>query len=242
MRKKVAEGAQASPRPWRVEDRRGAPLKNIRVMAGTHEVAQVADVHQRDHLGGFRGNHAAADAVDAVGLANAALICKAVNRLEAYERLAEVASRIADELQVWNSGGDDRSANWPESRVKRLRAALAAISETEGGMSARCIIYVHPADGDAIEGSIAYTTLAEAKKGAHDEVECGNMTECEVTKEYVAAGSMRDLIVGVYNRLGFATKSEVVGAYYRNDTYNEAEDEYEAGRVRWRAAISGREA
>ena len=32
---------------------------------------------------------------------------------------------ICNELQVWNSGGDHRSATWPESRIKRIRAALA---------------------------------------------------------------------------------------------------------------------
>lgn len=62
-----------------VEDRRDAALKNIRVVAGRHKVCEVYDVHQRDYQGSFRGDHAAADAVDAVGLANAAFIVRACN-------------------------------------------------------------------------------------------------------------------------------------------------------------------
>ena len=39
--------------------------------------------------------------------------------------LRDTLETICNELQVWNSGGDHRSATWPESRIKRIRAALA---------------------------------------------------------------------------------------------------------------------
>jgi hypothetical protein len=70
--RRLAEAA--TPGPWTVEDRRNAPLKNVQIVAGFHRVAEVHDVHQRDYQGSFAGDHAAADAVDAVGLANAAFI------------------------------------------------------------------------------------------------------------------------------------------------------------------------
>jgi len=77
-----------TPGPWAVEDRRHAALKNIRVVAaGRREVCQVHDVHQRDLQGSFRGSKeecAAADAIDAIGLANARLIAAAP---DAYEIL-----------------------------------------------------------------------------------------------------------------------------------------------------------
>ena len=66
-----AKLAKMTPEPWAVEDRRRAPLKNIRIVAGRHDVGEVSDVHQRDYQGSFRGDHKAADAVDAVGLGNA---------------------------------------------------------------------------------------------------------------------------------------------------------------------------
>ena len=39
--------------------------------------------------------------------------------------LRDTLETICNELQVWNSGGNHRSATWPESRIKRIRAALA---------------------------------------------------------------------------------------------------------------------
>jgi hypothetical protein len=78
-----------TPGPWTVEDRRNAPLKNIRVVVRTHEVCQVSDVHQRDYQGNFTGDHKAADALDAVGLANARLIAAAPDLLAACKELDE---------------------------------------------------------------------------------------------------------------------------------------------------------
>ena len=57
---------------------------------------------------------------------------EACNRIMAHDALVaerdalrECLDTIANELQVWNSGGNHRSASWPESRIKRIRAALA---------------------------------------------------------------------------------------------------------------------
>ena len=66
-----------TPGPWRVEDRRHAALKNIRVVAGYHDICWVSDVHQRDYQGSFTGDHEAADRLDALGIANAQLIAAA---------------------------------------------------------------------------------------------------------------------------------------------------------------------
>lgn len=71
---------RATAGPWSDEDRRHAALKNIRVVAGQHEIAWVSDVHQRDYQGSFTGSKEArvtADNLDAVGLANAAFIAAA---------------------------------------------------------------------------------------------------------------------------------------------------------------------
>lgn len=51
-----------TPEPWALDDRRRAALRNIRVVAGQHEVCSLFDVHQRDPLGHFTGDHEAADA------------------------------------------------------------------------------------------------------------------------------------------------------------------------------------
>lgn len=76
-----------TPGPWTVEDRRHAPLKNIRVVSSNDEVCEVSSVHQRDYQGGFRGDHKAADAIDAVGIANARLIAAAPDLLAACKEL-----------------------------------------------------------------------------------------------------------------------------------------------------------
>jgi hypothetical protein len=78
-----------TPGPWVVEDRRNAALKNIRIVSGSHEIGEVSDVHQRDYQGSFNGDHKAADALDAIGLANARLIAASPDLLalaKAYEQ------------------------------------------------------------------------------------------------------------------------------------------------------------
>lgn len=73
-----------TPGPWEVEDRRHAPLKNIRIVAGNHDIAWMSDVHQRDYQAGYkRSDQPEADAKDAVGLANARLIAAAPELLAA---------------------------------------------------------------------------------------------------------------------------------------------------------------
>ena len=67
--------------PWRVDDRRHAPLKNIRIVgADGHQVGEVSDVHTRDYLHSGWTNEQA-DAVDALGLANANLMAAAPDLL-----------------------------------------------------------------------------------------------------------------------------------------------------------------
>lgn len=109
-----------TPGPWSVEDRRRAALKNIRIVAGNHEVCEVSDVHQRDDQGGFRGDHKAADAVDAIGLANARLISAAPDLLEALIELREAEINpplIRHEATRW---------------AEAMRKANAAIHKAQG--------------------------------------------------------------------------------------------------------------
>lgn len=94
----------ATPLPWAVDDRRRAALKNIRIVAGDHDVCWLQDVHQRDHLGGFKGDHEAADAVDAVGLANANLIVLAVNTHADLVAALETAVRWLKRLEQEHPG------------------------------------------------------------------------------------------------------------------------------------------
>ena len=97
--------------PWTMEDRRGAALKNIRVVSGNQEIAEMSHVHQRDHQGGFRGDHdshAAADAVDAIGLANARLIAAAPDLLAALE--AWVEAEQASDTELYCHAQDLRNA------------------------------------------------------------------------------------------------------------------------------------
>lgn len=70
-----------SPLPWEVLDRRSAPLKNIKIMSGFQVVGEVAAVHQRDPLAGYRADRdsVVADVVDELGLANAEYIVEACN-------------------------------------------------------------------------------------------------------------------------------------------------------------------
>lgn len=89
---------KATPGPWSAEDRRRAALKNIRVIAGREDVCELSHVHQRDYQGSFRGDHAAADALDIIGLANADFIAHArqdIPDLLAYvERLESSLARV----------------------------------------------------------------------------------------------------------------------------------------------------
>jgi hypothetical protein len=79
-----------TPGPWKVEDRRKAPIKNIRIVGnGGHEVAEVSDVHQRDHLSPRKWSDEEANAIDAEGLANAQLIAAAPDLLAACKLLID---------------------------------------------------------------------------------------------------------------------------------------------------------
>ncbi len=87
-----------TPGPWQVIDRRHAPLKNIQVADQLGNfVAEMQHVHQRDYQGGFKGDHKAADAYDAVGLANARLIAAAPDLLAMCEAVCEVAAEANSE-------------------------------------------------------------------------------------------------------------------------------------------------
>jgi hypothetical protein len=117
-----------TPIPWTVDDRRNAPLKNIRVTAGGHEVCQLSDVHQRDYYGSFTGDHKAADAVDAVGLANANLIVRAVN---CHDELLAVIGDLTERLDVLVENtpeGDE-----PPVSPGLMEAARAAIAKATTG-------------------------------------------------------------------------------------------------------------
>lgn len=135
--------AEMTPGEWEAEDRRGAALKNIRVVSGRHDVCEVSDVHQRDYQGSFRGDHKAADAVDAVGLANgsgiAALrnalprIIAVLTRAESAERRIELARQalIATNYFRPEEVGDDIAPRIAELHAEitaqqRLAALLAA--------------------------------------------------------------------------------------------------------------------
>jgi len=58
-------------------------------MAGQHQVAEVSDVHMRCDRTPHRWTHKQADAVDAVGLANARLIAQAPALLDSCKELRE---------------------------------------------------------------------------------------------------------------------------------------------------------
>ena len=84
-----------TPGPWEVQDRRRAPLPNIRIKSGSHEVAQVSDVHMRDdHWHDW--THKEADAVDAEGLANARLIAAAPELRDALREILAITDRKHD--------------------------------------------------------------------------------------------------------------------------------------------------
>lgn len=87
---------KTTPRPWRVEDRRAAPLPNIRLLgADDEQIGQVSHVHMRDKMTRWRPEFEGqpyekrywkpsdADSLDAVGLANAAHIVRCVNGWDA---------------------------------------------------------------------------------------------------------------------------------------------------------------
>lgn len=129
--------AQHTPEPWRVEDRRHAPLKNIRILAGLHEIGEVSDVHQRDQrCGGFepRTGTIGADAVDALGIANAARIVACVNALaglnpEAVRGLIEATEKASVKMSelVSDACDCDRVHVCGLRELDRLRAALQAL-------------------------------------------------------------------------------------------------------------------
>jgi hypothetical protein len=85
-----------TPGPWSVEDRRAASLKNVRIVSGQVPIAEVSHVHQRDYLGTFDGDHASADQLDAIGLANAAFIVRACN---AHEDLLAACEAALERIQ-----------------------------------------------------------------------------------------------------------------------------------------------
>jgi hypothetical protein len=119
--------SEHTPIPWRVEDRRHAPLKNIRIVAGCEEICQVYPVHQRDDQGGFKGNkesHEAADAIDAVGLANAAFIVEACN---SHAALVAALQEAREMVAGWAEYADKyfQEKHDLKGDLARLDAALA---------------------------------------------------------------------------------------------------------------------
>lgn len=80
-----SDSAKFTPGPWEVVDRRQAPLKNIAIVRQGVKIGEVSSVHQRDYLAGFKDDRdsQAADAIDAIGLANAHLIASAPDLYEA---------------------------------------------------------------------------------------------------------------------------------------------------------------
>ena len=124
-----------TPGPWEIEDRRGAPLKNVRIVSGYKEVAQVSDVHQRDPLAGYSHKDAkAADALDALGMANARLIAAAPDLLEA----AEAARNVYELFLAWGPTDDGTDAG---------RALEQALTEL-GGVSAAAIAKARRTDNE----------------------------------------------------------------------------------------------
>ncbi len=115
---------QHTPGPWTLEDRRRAALKNIRVISGIEEIAWMSHTHQRDDQGGFKGSsedHAAADVVDATGLANARLIAAAPDLLAA---LKAVMNRVQER---WIIG---RELILPLDVTSQIEAAIAKATES----------------------------------------------------------------------------------------------------------------
>ncbi len=119
------------PTPWEVDDRRNAPLPNIRIMCGENEIAQVSSIHMRDDLSPRKWTHEQADEVDATGLANAALICKAVN---CHEQLLAGCNALLGLIQLI-SARDDLPPQLVEALKDnhRVEEATAAIKLAESG-------------------------------------------------------------------------------------------------------------
>jgi hypothetical protein len=93
------ETTKHTPEPWTIEDRRGAALRNIRIVAGLHWIATVEDVHQRDYQGGYSlSDVQAADAIDALGFANGARIVACVNACSGIADPADLRKQRDDLL------------------------------------------------------------------------------------------------------------------------------------------------
>lgn len=93
-----SDSAKFTPGPWEVVDRRQAPLKNIAIVRQGVKIGEVSSVHQRDYLAGFKDDRdsQAADAIDAIGLANANLFAAAPDMYEALKHCSAFLINYTD--------------------------------------------------------------------------------------------------------------------------------------------------
>lgn len=117
----------ATPGPWTADDRRKAPLKNIRVKTHSTSICEMFHVHQRDELWG-KVDHSAADSLDAVGLANADFIAHAREDVPALLDALEAANKRIAEL----SGALRRATETIANDLQDSRASrIAGIAVTQ---------------------------------------------------------------------------------------------------------------
>jgi len=114
---------KTTPRPWRVYDRRRAALPNIAIFAGHEKVGEVSSVHMRSRCGGYDPSRDSegANAVDAVGLANAELIVRCVNSHDALVEACEAALNM-EHIRRAGMGTTDEQYSQLHTKLHAARA------------------------------------------------------------------------------------------------------------------------